>query len=81
MAARSDSTGTVQEIRIGRNFLRVGHTCKVKLPNKTQFTKGWTVKEITADGLITVSRAGHWRIVTVDAIRRVVQPKNGGPRP
>lgn len=74
------STGAGQQIRLGRNFLRVGDTCRVKLPGKTQFTSGWTVKEITAEGLIRVERGGHWRFVKLEAIRRVAQTKNGERR-
>lgn len=80
MAARSGSVGAIKEIRLGRNFLRVGDTCKVKLPGKTQFTSGWTVKEITAEGLVRVERDGHWRFVKPEAIQRVAQTKNGAPR-
>jgi hypothetical protein len=71
---------TIREIRLGRNFLRVGDTCKVKLPGKTRFTSGWTVKEITVDDLVRVARDGHWRVVRLDAIRRVAQTKNGQAR-
>lgn len=66
----------VQEVRLGRNFVRVGDTVKVKLPGKTQFTKGWRVKEIDGDTL-RVERAGKWRYVTVANIQRVAQTKNG----
>lgn len=76
MAARSASAEAGQ-IRLGRNYLRAGDTCRVKLPTKTQFTSGWTVKEITADGLVRVERDGHWRFVKPEAIRRVAQTKNG----
>lgn len=80
MAARSGTAGAIQEIRLGRNFLRVGDTCKVKLPGKTQFTSGWTVKEITTAGLVRVERDRRWRYVKPEAIQRVAQTKNGEPR-
>lgn len=76
-ASRSSAAGTVQQVRLGRNYLRVDDTCDVKLPGKTQYKSGWTVKEITAEGLVRVSRDGHWRYVPLSAIRRVAQTKNG----
>lgn len=76
-ASRSSAAGTVKEVRLGRNYLRVDDTCDVKLPGKTQYRSGWTVKEITTGGLVRVSRDGHWRFVSLDAIRRVAQTKNG----
>ena len=71
-----------QEVRLGRNFIRVGDTVKVKLPGKTQFTSGWVVKEVfDVSGIphLRVSRDGKWRLVmaTGTHIRRVARTKNG----
>lgn len=76
------STTKVKEVRLGRNYLRVGDTCKVRLPKKTQFTSGWTVREMCeVEGVphATVVRDGKWRIVILNAdnVRRVAQTKNG----
>lgn len=70
----------VQEVRLGRNYIRVGDTCKVKLPGKTQFTSGWVVKEVfEVSGVphLRVEREGKWRIVAVSAatVRREAQTK------
>lgn len=72
----------VQEVRVGRNFIRPGDPVKVKLPGKTQFTSGWTVKEVfEVEGVphVRVSRDGRWRLVVVstNTIRRVARTKNG----
>lgn len=67
----------VTEVRLGRNFLRVGDTCKVKLPGKTRFSSGWKVKEFDGDTARVVNKDGRWRYVPLTAIQRVAQTKNG----
>ncbi len=72
----------VQEVRLGRNFIRPGDPVKVKLPGKTQFTSGWTVKEVfEVEGVphLRVERERKWRLVVVstNTIKRVAVTKAG----
>lgn len=66
----------VTQVRMGRNYLRVGDTCRVKLPEKSQYSSGWTVKEFDGE-TARVSKGGYWRYVPLTSIRRVAQTKNG----
>lgn len=68
------------EVRLGRNFIRQGDPCKVKLPNKSQFKKGFRFISYDSDtdtADVRDPRTGAVRTVTLDAIQRVAVTKNG----
>lgn len=71
------SAGKVTQVRMGRNFLRVGDTCDVKLAGKTRYSSGWKVLEFADGDTVRVGKDRRWRYVPLSSIRRVAQTKNG----
>lgn len=74
------ATDLIPEVRLGRNFIRRGDPCKVKLPTKSQFKTGFKFVGYRPDrGEATVRdpRTGALRTVTLDRIQRVAVTKHG----
>lgn len=69
-------------VRVGRNFIRVGDICDVKLPTRKQFHHGFRFKGYVVNGdkswcEVYDPVSGFTKSVTLDRVRRVQQTKGG----